>query len=82
MKIAHMPKYSRGKWRLVDNDGREMDYMHPEKRYILPFCANTKAELVEKILAAYEDALSELASQRLLVAALKEFPDQKFNVAA
>jgi hypothetical protein len=74
--------YSHAPWRLVDDTGREIDYIDPEKGYTLPVCAATKGELVEKMLKMCDSYRSELASARLLIKAMKATSNEGLNAAA
>jgi len=74
--------YSRGQWRLVADDGREIDRVEAEHGYVLPICADTKEGLVRVILAHYEQCCAELNSARLLIKCLEETHNNGFNCAS
>ena len=81
MKIEKR-SYSRNPWRLIDEDGRELDYVCPKHGYTLPVCTATKTEMVEKLLQMYEECSSELKSAKLLIWVTKQTSTEGFNVAA
>ena len=62
MKIEKL-NYSRKPWRLLTDEGREVDYVCPEHGYVLPVGAETKAALIDKVLQSYEEGRRE--SRRL-----------------
>ena len=61
MKIEKR-NYSHNPWRLITDEGREVDYICPDHGYVLPVCAATKAELVEKLLKMYEESVRKIAA--------------------
>ena len=81
MKIEKR-SYSRRPWRLIDEDGREVDYICPKHGYTLPVCAATKTKLVEKLLQMYEDTAGELRSAKLLILVTEQTSTEGLNVAA
>lgn len=82
MKIKKLG-YSRSPWRLIDEDGRELDYICQVHGYTLPVCAQTKDALVQKALAMLESTTSELASAKKLISLYEAgVIGQKYNTAA
>jgi hypothetical protein len=81
MKIEKR-NYSHNPWRLIDDEGREVDYICPRYGYTLPVCAATKRELVEKILEAYGTCRSELSSAKLLIFAMEATSTEGMNIVA
>lgn len=61
MKIEKL-NYSRKPWRLLTEEGREVDYVCPEHGYVLPVGAETKAALIDKVLQLYEESLRQIAA--------------------
>lgn len=64
--------YSRGAWRLVDDDGMEVVYTDGEHGYILPVCAETKNALISRVLDSYQKVSDELRSAKLLISVLED----------
>ena len=81
MKIEKR-NYSRHPWRLIDEDGAELTYVCPEHGYVLPVCAATKTEMVEKLLEMYEACSSELRSAKKLIWAMEATSTEGLNCAA
>lgn len=61
MKIKKL-NYSRKPWRLLTEEGRELDYVCPEHGYVLPVGAETKAALIDKVLQLYEESIRQIAA--------------------